>query len=91
MLAGRPVLTSCLGQVFRLALTRRGFVGSFPIKVRQDDIVCQIQHMTQPAVLRRMGNYYIFVGTCYVQGFENEWKAENLHSKGLKIETIRLR
>ena len=65
----------------RVAGTRDGYIGMFPPRVVEDDIVCILKGSSVPTVLRKVGSHYIHVGTCFVAGLMNG-EAEKLIQNG---------
>ena len=53
-------------------ITDRGFIGLGPSYTQPGDIVCVLRGGNVPFVLRPLeGDYYQFVGECYVHGIMN--------------------
>ncbi|RDW56758.1 hypothetical protein BP6252_13981 [Coleophoma cylindrospora] len=45
-----------------------GLVGLGPGSLRRDDVVCVLQGCNVPVILRNVGDYYIYIGQCFVLG-----------------------
>jgi Heterokaryon incompatibility protein (HET) len=56
----------------RLAEMDRGFLGLVPKGARVGDLICIIKGCSVPVVLRKITDYYIHVGPCFVLGFVNQ-------------------
>lgn len=90
--ASHRLLHSCVGKVQRLAETSLGYIGIFPLYVQPGDVVCVMNGLRCPAVLRKVGEYYEFVGTCFVQGLESAQQFRQLvEMEGNRVETIVIR
>lgn len=51
-----------------IAETHKGYVGRFPPKIKEGDLICVLNGLDQVAVLRQAGEYFIFIGTCLIAG-----------------------
>ncbi|SCO56542.1 related to pisatin demethylase / cytochrome P450 monooxygenase [Fusarium fujikuroi] len=51
-----------------IAETKKGYVGRFPPRIQEGDLVCLLNGLNQVAVLRQAGKRYQFIGTCFVAG-----------------------
>ncbi|CVK97993.1 related to pisatin demethylase / cytochrome P450 monooxygenase [Fusarium mangiferae] len=51
-----------------IAETKKGFVGRFPPRIQEGDLICLLNGLNQVAVLRQAGKRYQFIGTCFVAG-----------------------
>ncbi|KAM6511811.1 hypothetical protein FALCPG4_016804 [Fusarium falciforme] len=90
--AGARFIQSCFKKTQRLAETSLGYVGIFPLHVQSGDVVCVLNGLHCPAVLRKAGEDYRFVGTCFVQGLESAKQVQQLAEKeGKQVETIVIR
>jgi hypothetical protein len=56
----------------RFAETSDGYLGVFPTQIAQGDILCLLNGCDLPVVLRKSGNQYLFVGTCFVADLLDE-------------------
>ena len=52
--------------------TPKGYMGLGPKGVQQGDLVCILFGCQQPLVLRPVEDYYLVVGSCYVNGISGE-------------------
>ncbi|KAL7623190.1 hypothetical protein AAE478_006871 [Parahypoxylon ruwenzoriense] len=52
--------------------TLKGYMGLGPRGVQQGDLVCVLFGCQQPLVLRPVEDYYLVVGSCYVNGISGE-------------------
>lgn len=50
----------------RVAQTKKGYFGRFPAYVREGDVVCLLKGYDGPVVLRRVSNYFVFVGSAFI-------------------------
>jgi hypothetical protein len=76
---------------FRLGLTSDGYIGVFPPRMQEDDIVCVLKHSSVPVLLRQVADHYEHVGTCFVPGLMNGEAARNLFQGRTSIETLEIR
>jgi hypothetical protein len=49
-------------------VTGRGYMGTATYNARKDDIVAVLYGCSVPVILRKVGDDYVFIGECYVQG-----------------------
>ncbi|KAI2633383.1 heterokaryon incompatibility protein-domain-containing protein [Xylaria nigripes] len=54
-----------LGRLFEMS---GGYLGLAPSDVREGDIVCVLDGASYPLVVRQVGESYILIGECFVQG-----------------------
>lgn len=52
----------------RFFITQKGHLGSGPLDMRHDDLVCVIFGFKMPVILRRRGEYFEWIGQAYVHG-----------------------
>ncbi|EON68682.1 hypothetical protein W97_07940 [Coniosporium apollinis CBS 100218] len=52
----------------RLFITQKGHLGSGPLDMRHDDLVCVIFGFKMPVILRQRGEYFEWIGQAYVHG-----------------------
>lgn len=86
------LLEGSFGKGQRLAETGLGYVGMFPLHVQPGDVVCVLNALRCPAVLRKVDEHYAFVGTCFLQGLETMEQVRQLGRKQEKgVETVVIR
>lgn len=69
-----------------------GFLGLGPNTVPDKSIVCILQGCHRPVILRKEGNHYTLIGTCYVLGLMRWEEVQSVAEKNnLKKETFRIR
>ena len=51
-----------------LIISERGYIGLGPIVTRKSDMICILYGCSVPVILRKVGDHYLFIGECYVQG-----------------------
>lgn len=75
----------------RLARTAVGHFGLFPPLILEDDTIAMINTCSNPAVLRKIGGCYTFVGWCHIMEY-NERAVDAMVEAGLgKLERIEVR
>ncbi|EWG52239.1 hypothetical protein FVEG_11029 [Fusarium verticillioides 7600] len=75
-----------------IAETKKGYIGRFPPRVEEGDLVCLLNGLNQVAVLREVGKRYQFVGTCFVAGLTEVKPIKSLiNLYGLKAKRVTLR
>lgn len=75
-----------------IAETKKGYIGRFPPKLQEGDLICLLSGFDQVAVIRQRDKHYEFVGTCFVAGMTQREQIQpivNLY--GLKTKNISLR
>jgi hypothetical protein len=71
-------------------ITDRGLVGLGPASMRKGDVVCVLRGGEVPFILRPLeGEYYEFVGECYVHGIMDGSFAQNARHEN--VETFYLK
>lgn len=75
----------------RMAQTENGYIGIFPPLVEQDDIIWVLNGSAVPVVLRKVGEYYVHVGTCFVPGLMQGEAADLIKTGKASIEEIEIR
>lgn len=86
------LVSRCFARKQRLAETECGYIGLFPVNVRPGDLLCALNELSQMVVLRKKGDHYLFVGTCYVFGLTSgNQVADCMHRQGKEVETIKIR
>jgi hypothetical protein len=76
----------------RLARTTANCFGLFPPRIQNGDLVAMINTCTNPAILRKMGNCYAFVGWCFISEYVDERTMDSLAEAGLgSLERIEIR
>jgi hypothetical protein len=74
----------------RLAETSNGYIGLFPPRVAENDFVCIFKTFTRPVVIRKVGDHYEIVGSCFVTGLMDGEAAEMVRSGRANTETIKI-
>jgi hypothetical protein len=75
-----------------IAETKKGYIGRFPPKIEEGDLVCLLNGLNQVAVLREAGKRYQFVGTCFIAGLTQVKPIKSLiRLYGLKAQRVTLR
>lgn len=75
-----------------IAETKKGFVGRFPPRIQEGDLVCLLNGLNQVAVLRQTGKRYQFIGTCFVAGLTKVKPVKSLIDLySLKAKRVTLR
>ncbi|KAF5980930.1 heterokaryon incompatibility protein [Fusarium coicis] len=75
-----------------IAETKKGYIGRFPPRIEEGDLVCLLNVLNQVAVLREAGKRYQFVGTCFIAGLTQVKPIKSLiHLYGLKAQRVTLR
>lgn len=72
----------------RICQTREGYIGIFPPKVAEGDIVAAIQDFWDPVLLRKTGANYNNVGTSNVAGLINGEAADLVESGEKEVQEI---
>ena len=75
----------------RFFVTASGSMGIGPRKMRSQDIIAILHGCRWPVVLRRQGEYYNILGTCYVQGIMDGEIVRKHQSEGKKAEVFVIR
>lgn len=75
----------------RLALTCDGYLGLFPPKVGETDVVSVVRGCPSPIILRRVDNHYIHLGCCFIVGLMNGEVAQLLRSGNLLVDQVEIR
>jgi hypothetical protein len=52
----------------KLIISDRGYIGLGPIVARKSDMICILYGCSVPVIIRKVGDHYLFIGECYVQG-----------------------
>jgi hypothetical protein len=71
----------------RFFITQTGHLGSGPLDMRHDDLICVIFGFTMPVILRQRGEYFEWIGQAYVHGIMH---GESLVSVLDKLKIFRL-
>ncbi|KAF5543670.1 het-domain-containing protein [Fusarium phyllophilum] len=75
-----------------IAETKKAYIGRFPPRIREGDLVCLLNGLNQIAVLREAGKRYQFVGTCFIAGLTEVKPIKSLIDLyGLKAKRVTLR
>jgi hypothetical protein len=69
----------------RFFSTSKGYFGTGPQALRDDDMICVLFGFNLPVVLRRAGSQWKFVGACYVHGLM-KGEAIEMFQKGELVE-----
>jgi hypothetical protein len=83
-LAGESIDRLCLGAVDECR------IGIFPPLVYKDDVVCILKGFSIPAVLRKDGDHYIFVGGCSIRDVAHGQARELLQAGQARMEEIKI-
>ena len=75
----------------RFFVTASGSMGIGPRKMRSQDIITILYGCMWPVVLRRQGEYYNILGTCYVHGIMYGEIVRKHQSEGKKAEVFVIR
>jgi hypothetical protein len=74
-----------------MAITDLGHYGMFPPLVQKNDFVCILKGCSVPVVLRKNGDHYIHIGTCYVTGLMRGEASGLLRDGRARMEEIAIR
>ncbi|CAJ0553182.1 Ff.00g116940.m01.CDS01 [Fusarium sp. VM40] len=84
--------SKCKPYSHSIAETRKGYVGRFPPKIQEGDLICLLHGLDHVAVIRRRGKYFQFVGTCFIIGMRRRKQIHALvELYSLKAEKVTLR
>jgi hypothetical protein len=72
----------------KIVTTARGFFGLVSETTHKDDIICVLLGCTMPVALRPVGEYYKFVGECYIHGIMEGEAMEMLKRGQVQLEDI---
>ncbi|KAK8005490.1 hypothetical protein PG990_011527 [Apiospora arundinis] len=60
--------------------TKDGYLGLGPASLAPEDELCMLRHCPIPVILRSKGDYYTYVGPCWVVGLTTPKEMERLQS-----------
>lgn len=75
----------------RIAQTVASHFGLFPPRIENGDLIAMINTCTNPAVLRKEGSYYAFVGWCYVSEYDGRPIASLVNAGLGRTESVEIR
>jgi len=52
----------------KLIISDGGYTGLGPNVARKSDMICVLYECSVPVIIRKVGDHYLFIGECYVQG-----------------------
>ncbi|PMD26404.1 hypothetical protein NA56DRAFT_698587 [Hyaloscypha hepaticicola] len=71
----------------RLCRTTGGFIGLVPSHAREGDEVCIVRGTRVPLLLRACGEFWLFIGECYIHGIMD---GEALQFHGLQTQDVKV-
>jgi hypothetical protein len=75
-----------------IASTRKGYVGRFPPKIPEGDLIYLLHGLDQVAMIRQMGKHYQLVGACFLVGMRRSEQIQSLvNLYNLKARKVTLR
>jgi hypothetical protein len=71
--------------------TKDGYFGLGPKTMRKDDLICVLFGSNVPFVLRRVGDYFVLVGECFVLGLMDGEAIDRLERGQGNVQTFEIR
>ena len=89
----RVCLNLCRVDNWRFIETESGYLGLAPPGTKPGDVLCVVEHLDVPIVLRMTeeGDYFLFVGTASVVGLMDGEAVSFLESRRSRVELLEVR
>ncbi|RGP81433.1 hypothetical protein FLONG3_578 [Fusarium longipes] len=72
-------------------ITSSGYMGLGPKGVQEGDVICVLFGCSQVLMLRPVDDYYLVVGSCFIDGISGKSQFSLLNSEAFQIEKLKIR